>query len=232
MICLVTCGIAGIGHLGKALTQQFEEADVQIHTYHPTLERRAKFVKEFKKAKAVNFSELLSQPIVLLTLPAEKIPIFLKNAQEEISSNSIPPIFVNLSSLVHTKELRNEFPYFQIYGIKMVGHADYLYEHGNGVFLTETPLNTENFQDIRYLFEKIGRLFEDNEDVVKKINGLAIRNIIEACVKFEDEAKGYSRVYREKAMESIFPNTMRLYKEGSFDGFMLKVMEEMNLKYK
>src|SRR5699024_281712 len=172
------------------------------------------------------------QSIVLLALPAQTIPIFLKNVQREVSSNNVKPAFVNLSSLVDTNNLQKEFPDFQIYGIKMVGHANYLYEHGDGIFLNETSIETKEFQDIRYLFEKIGRIFQENENIVKEINGLAIRNIIEACVKFEEEAKNYSSIYREKAMDTIFPNTMKLYREGSFDDFMLKVMEEMNLKYR
>jgi len=228
---LVTCGIAGIGHLGKALTQQLEEVGVQVNAYHPTSERRTEFVNNFKEAQAVSFSELLNQPIVLLALPAEAIHSFLKNIQDEVSSGDIQPIFVNLSSLVNTKELQNDFSDFRIYGVKMVGHADYLYEYGDGVFLTETSLDTEGFREIRILFEKIGRLFEDNEDIVREVNGLAIKNIIQACVTFEEETKNYASDYREKAMDTIFPNTMRLYREGSFDGFMLKVMDEMNLKY-
>jgi len=227
---LITCGIAGIGHLGKALTQQFDEVEVQVHAYHPTPQRRIKFADNFKEVKPVSFSELLNLPIVLLALPAESIQTFLKNAQKEIPTDNVPPIFVNLSSLVDTEKLQNEFPDFQIYGVKMIGHADYLYEYGNGVFLTETSLDTKGFQDIRLMFEKIGRLFKDNEDVVRKVNGLAIKNIIQACVNFKEETKDYPSDYREKAMDTIFPNTMRLYREGSFDGFMLKIMDEMNLK--
>src|SRR5699024_1859010 len=188
------------------------------------------FVNNFKEAQTVSFSELLNQPIILLALPADAIKTFLKKAQERIIIKDINPTFVNLSSLVNTEELQNEFSYCRIYGVKMVGHADYLYEYGDGVFLTETPLNTVEFRNVRLIFEKIGRLFEDDEDVVRKVNGLAIKNIIQACVTFEEETKGYPSDYREKAMDTIFPNTMRLYREGSFDGFMLKVMEEMNLK--
>src|SRR5699024_6471112 len=154
--------------------------------------------------------------MVLLALPAEKISPFLKKAQGEVFSNNMKPTFVNLSSLVDTKELQNEFLDFQIYGVKMIGHADYLYKYGNGVFLTETSLDTEDFQEIRFLFEKIGRLFKDNEDVVKEVNGLAIKNIIQACVNFIEETKEYPSDYRKKAMDTIFPNTMRLYREGNF----------------
>src|SRR5699024_7151816 len=100
----------------------------------------------------------------------EAIQTFLKNAQKEIFTNNGYPTFVNLSSLVNTKELQKEFSDFQIYGVKMVGHADYLYEYGDGVFLTETPLNTKGFQEVRFLFEKIGELFEDNENVVREVN--------------------------------------------------------------
>ena len=228
---MITCGIAGIGHLGKALTQQFEEVDMQVHAYHPTPQRRTEFVNNFKKAQSVNFSELLNQPIVLLALPAEVIQPFLKEAQEEVSPNDIKPTFVNLSSLVNTEELQDEFSDLRIYGVKMVGHADYLYEYGNGVFLTETFLNNQEFQQIRFIFEKIGRLFEDNENVVREVNGLAIKHIIQACVNFTEETKNYPNDYREKAMDTIFPNTMRLYREGSFDGFMLEIMDEMNLKH-
>ena len=228
---MMKCGIAGIGHLGRALTQQLEEIGVQVGAYHPTAHRRDEFASNFKEVQAVNFSELLNQPIVLLALPAEVIQTFLRKAQEEISTGDIQPTFVNLSSLVNTKELQNEFPYLQIYGVKMVGHADYLYEYGDGVFLTETSLDTEGFEKVHSIFDKIGRLFEDNEDVVRKVNGLAIKNIIQACATFEEETKDYPSDYREKAMDTIFPNTMRLYREGSFDGFMLKVMDEMNLKH-
>ena len=227
---MLTCGIAGIGHLGKALTQQFEKVGMHVHAYHPTPQRRTEFVSDFKDAQAVNFSDLLNQPIVLLALPAEEIQSFLKNALKEISLNNVQPIFVNLSSLVDTKELQNKFSNLQIYGVKMVGHADYLYEYGDGVFLTETSFETEGFKIVRLMFEKIGKLFEDNEEVVRTVNGLAIKNIIQACVNFKEETKDYPSDYSEKAMDTIFPNTMRLYREGSFDGFMIKIMDEMNLR--
>jgi pyrroline-5-carboxylate reductase len=227
---LITCGIAGIGHLGEALAQQLEGIDVHVCAHHPNLQRRTEFSERFKKVKAVDFSELLKQPIVLLALPAEAIQPFLKNAKKEILSSKITkPTFVNLSTLVDTKALQNEFSDFKIYGVKMVGHANYLYEHGDGVFVTETPLNTEGFQKIRFLFENIGILFEDNEDVVRKVNGLAVRKIIEACVNFKKETENYPDEYSEKAMDTIFPNTMRLYREGSFDGFMLKIIDGINL---
>jgi len=225
---LVTCGIAGIGHLGEALAQQLERAGVHVCAYHPNLQRRTKFASDFKEVKAVDFAELLKLPTVLLALPAEAIQPFLKKAQKEISPNNTQPKFVSLSTLIDTKELQNEFSNFQIYGVKMIGHANYLYEHGEGVFVTETPLETEGFQEIQFLFEQVGTLFEDNEEVVREVNGLAVRKIIEACITFENETKNYPNEYSKKAMDTIFPNTMRLYREGSFDGFMLKIMDEIN----
>lgn len=227
---MITCGIVGIGHLGEALSQQLESVGVQICIYHPNLQRRTEFASKFKEVKAVDFAELLKQPIVLLALPAEAIQTFLSEALKEINPDNEQPSFVNLSTLIDTKELQNEFPDFQIYGVKMVGHANYLSKHGDGVFLTETPLDAEEFQVIRLLFEKIGTLYEDNEEIVKKVNGLAVRNIIEACIKFEEETKNYPDDYKNKAMNTIFPNTMRLYREGSLDGFMLKIIDEINLR--
>lgn len=227
-----TCGIAGIGHLGEALAQQLEGIGVQVHAYHPNLQRRTKFSSEFKKVTAIDFSELLKQPIVLLALPAEAIQAFLRKAQKEIPAKDLRPSFVNLSTLIDTNELQHEFPDLQIYGVKMIGHANYLYEHGEGVFVTETPLDTEEFQDIRFLFNKIGTLYEDNEDVVRNVNGLAVRMIIEACMNFEKETNNYPKEYSEKAMDTIFPNIMRLYRKDSYDGFMLKIIDEINIENK
>ena len=81
---LITCGIAGIGHLGEALTKQLEGEGVNIYAYHPNSQRRTKFANEFKKVKAVDLSELFKQSIVLLALPAEVVHPFLRNAQKEI----------------------------------------------------------------------------------------------------------------------------------------------------
>jgi len=225
---LITCSIVGIGHLGEALAKQFDGTGVYVHAYHPNSQKRTQFANKFKNVKDVDFPELIKQPIVLLALPAEEIQSFLNNAQEEIIPNKVSPVFVNLSTLIDTKELINKFSDLQIYGVKMVGHANYLYEYGEGVFVTETPLDTEGFQEIRFLFEQIGTLFEDDEDEVRKINGLAVRRIIETCINFEKETKSFPDEYSEKAMDTIFPNTMRLYREGSFDGHMLKIMDEIN----
>lgn len=165
---MTICGVAGIGHLGKALTRQLEKAGVQVHTYHPNIQRSNKFAQMFTNVKAVNFSTLLEQPVVLLSLPAEKIKDFLERAEREISANHESPIFVNLSTLVQTKELQNQFSTLNVYGMKMIGHADYLYANGDGVFLTETDLENEAFQKVRVLFEKVGSLYKDDEEVVKK----------------------------------------------------------------
>lgn len=229
---LTTCGVAGIGHLGEALTKQLESKNVNVFAYHPDSNRRSEFAGMFDKVEPVDFTELLKHKVVLLALPSEVIRSFLKEAQKEIASNVITPNFVNLSTLIDTKELQKEFPDLQIYGVKMVGHANYLYEHGDGVFITETPMDTEGFQSIRFLFEEIGKLFEDNEDIVREVNGLAVRTIIEACLQFKEETKDYRDEYSEKAMDTIFPNSMRLYREGDFDGFMLKIMEEIKEKNK
>jgi len=224
---LTTCGIAGIGLLGSALTQQLELAGVNVLAYHPKSERRSAFVADFDRVEAVDFSELLNQEIVLLAIPAEAIRPFLKDAQKEITAGSMKPRFVNLSTLVSTKELNKEFSDLQIVGVKMVGHSKYLYEHGDGVFVTETPLNTKEFQPIRSLFEKIGTLYEDKEEVVREVNGQAVRKIVEACVQFQKETENYREEYREKAMDSIFPHSMKMYREGDLDGFMRKIIEEM-----
>src|SRR5699024_5178409 len=188
---LKTCSIVGIGHVGEALAKQFDGVGVHVHAYHPNSKRRTKFASKFKNVKDADFSELIKQPIVLLALPAEEIQTFLNSAQEEITPNKVSPIFVNLSTLIDTKELKNKFSNLQIYGVKMVGHANYLYEYGEGVFVTETPLNVEEFQEIRFLFEQIGTLFEDDEDQVRKINGLAVKRIIETCIDFEKETKSF-----------------------------------------
>lgn len=229
MNILITCGIAGIGHLGEALTKQLEGVGVNIHAFHPHLQKRTKFASKFENVKAVDFSDLFKQPIVLLALPADEIKPFLRDAQKEVLPTNVSPVFVSLSTLIDTKELKNEFSNFQIYGVKMIGHANFLYEYGDGIFLTETQLDTKGFEEVRFLFEKIGELFEDNEDIVREINGLAVRRIIEACMNFEKETNNYPNKYSKKAMDTIFPNTMRLYRDGSFDGHMQSVMDEIKL---
>src|SRR5699024_2083760 len=128
---LTTCGVAGIGHLGEALTKQLESKNVNVFAYHPDSNRRSEFADRYDKVQSVDFTEVLKQKVLLLALPSEAIRMFLQEAQIEIASNDITPNFVNLSTLIDTKKLQKEFPELQIYGVKMVGHANYLYEHGD-----------------------------------------------------------------------------------------------------
>lgn len=226
-IKMTTCGIAGIGHLGKALTEQLIRKGINIRIFHPDKERRGQFAANYDNVEATEINELLKEPIVLLALPAEAIHSFLKDAQKELAKIKTRPIFVNLATLINTGELQEKFKDLEIFGVKMLGHADYLRDYGDGVFITNTSLEDKNFSNVRILFEKIGTLFEDDEGIVEELNGLAVRTIIEACMRFEKKTNQYPVEYQDKAMSTIFPNTMRLYRKKAFDGFMLKIMDDI-----
>lgn len=219
------CGIVGIGHLGKALIKQLEKSNIQTYAYHPSKQKAKKIESKLKKVKAIDFEGLFNVDVILLALPAEAVQEFLKEAEKEIYNKNL--VFVNMSSIIKTEELKNEFPTLTIFGVKMLGHADYLYEHGNGIFITRTPLETKKFQEVKYLFTEVGKLYEDDESIVSELNGMAVKHIIQSCVNFENEAKLYPDIFKYKAMDTIFPNTLKLYRSSSFDGFMLKIMEEM-----
>ncbi|SDJ13391.1 NAD(P)-binding domain-containing protein [Natribacillus halophilus] len=230
---MITCGLVGVGQLGAALARQLEGESVHIRAYHPNSQKATEFARRFYKVRAVELAELFGQSTILLALPADGIIPFLKNAQKTIQ-NDVQPTFVNLSTLVDTKELQKEFPDLQIYGVKIIGHANDLYEHGEGLFVSEPPLDAEGFREVRFLFDKIGTLLEDKEDVVAEVNRLAVRKTLEACISFEKEAgaKNYPETYSKKAMDTIFPHIIEHYKEGTLEGFALQVLNEINAENK
>lgn len=227
---MYSCGLAGIGNLGKALTKQFDQKGIKVYAYHPNPQKREKFSKSFNYVEDVDFLSLMNKSIVLLAIPAEAIYSFIEKAQKEIDKNNLKPTLVNLSTLIDTQKLRSDFPGLDIEGVKLLGHANHLYQFGNGMFITETSFSDPKFYAVKSLFQKIGEVYNDDEKIVEVLNRTAVRKIIEACIEFENETKNYPDKYCEHSMKTIFPNTMELYKSGNYDGFMVKVMTEISEK--
>ncbi|TLS37550.1 hypothetical protein [Pseudalkalibacillus caeni] len=223
-------GMAGIGRLGTALMKQFDQVKIGTYVYHPDIKKAQNFSRQFQhsnKLEAITDIEKLD--IFLLVLPASKIEEFFDSLLEQnlLLSNIL---FVNLATSKQTSELRQKYPDLKLMGMKFMGHAQDLLEHGKGLFITPERNNVgEKCLGVVNLFNKIGDVCYDDEAVVEKINRRATWYAIKASKELENSftAEGIKPIYITKAMDSVLPEVIRSYSKGNLGHFGNQIALEM-----
>ncbi|MFG6119961.1 NAD(P)-binding domain-containing protein [Thalassobacillus sp. B23F22_16] len=210
-------GLAGIGKLGRAMMNHWYRQEVSLGIFHPEQQKVKSFINDYPNGYQVKaISEL---DIVLLALPADAIIPFLHHHK------NTETLFINMATSLMTEDIKNAFPDVHLAGLKFMGHATDLQEHGNGLFISEQTLP----DSLIGLFQKVGSIENDNEEVVINVNKLATYHAVKAAVEIEEqfEKKGLPAKYKERAWRSLAPEVIRSYSEGKLGHFGQEVVKEV-----
>lgn len=217
-------GLVGIGRLGKAMMTHWEKHHIKIGVYHPSETKLEPFHQQFSNSFRLMESELLELDVLILALPATSVIPFITNLLNNSSSPSTTPI-INMATALDTKEVKSKFPDLNIHGIKYMGHAKDLEEHGIGLFISETPLP----QHIEDLYQFIGQIKIDQESQLLIVNQLATYHAVKVALEIESEfaKKGLSPDYVKRALTSLAPEVIRGYGEGTLGHFANEIVKEI-----
>ncbi|GGC95792.1 hypothetical protein GCM10007216_28190 [Thalassobacillus devorans] len=212
-------GLAGIGKLGNAMMEQWAEQQIPIGVYHPNTRRTEEFITQYSNGIKIEEKEISELDVLFLALPANKIIPFL--SQREDSKTC----YINMATSLMTNEVKKEFPDLHIAGLKFMGHATDLKEHGNGLFISEQTLP----DSVIDMFKAVGTIEKDSEEVVIQVNKLATYHAVKAAVEIEEqfEKRSLPVKYKDRAWRSLAPEVMRSYSEGKLGHFGQEVVKEV-----
>ncbi|WP_071395779.1 NAD(P)-binding domain-containing protein [Bacillus tuaregi] len=219
-------GLVGIGRLGSALMKQWDQQQLDIGVYHPTKEKSETFINQFQNGYILEKKDLAEINILILALSGKDISPFLENLRSE-GLDLTKVMLVNMATALNSKEIISAFPQLTVFGVKFMGHARDLFEHGEALFISETPLPGP----IEELFQKLGQIMIDEEDRLVQVNKLATFYAAKAAIEIEAifAEKGLSAEYVKRALTSIAPEVIRSYSNGSLGHFAKEIVKEIQL---
>jgi pyrroline-5-carboxylate reductase len=218
-------GLAGLGQLGSAMMKHWSNCNEQVGAYHPNKAKLKSFVCQYTDAYPLEKLELGKLDVLILALPAHQIIPFLTDLQRENILHK-HTLFINMATSLDTNEVIKAHPKIQIASLKFMGHAKDLHEHGNGLFISEKPLP----ENVCELLSAAGKIFNDDPDIVQKVNRIATYYAVKAAKEIESEfkTKGLPPYYLERALSSLAPEVIRSYGNGTLGHFGKKVAQNFD----
>ena len=217
-------GLVGIGRLGTALMNHWCKNRIKVGIYHPNQSKAERFVQRFSNGYILTRNELDQLDYLILALSAKDIvPFISKLSSESLMVSNLQ--FINMATALQTKQLKEQFPNYEILGIKYMGHAKDLLDNGNGLFISESKLPSE----IEILFNYLGKIVIDSEEILNEVNRVATYYAIKASMEIDTimTKKGLSSDYVERALTSLAPYIMRSYYEGNLGHFAKDIVKEI-----
>jgi pyrroline-5-carboxylate reductase len=217
-------GLVGLGKLGTAMMSHWNKNDIKIGVFHRDPTKAREFVNQFQKGYLLAASELKDLDLLILALPATEIIPFITSLKIQGNSDH-SPYFINMATTLHTNEISKAFPNLNVIGIKYMGHARDLLEHGNGLFISENTLP----KIIEELFSNLGNVKQESENCLAEVNKLATFYAVKTAAEIENEfaRRGYPLEYVKRALTSISPEVIRSYSEGSLGHFAKEIAKKI-----
>ncbi|WP_037986109.1 NAD(P)-binding domain-containing protein [Thalassobacillus devorans] len=215
-------GLAGIGKLGSAMMGQWAKHNISIGVYHPDQAKAESFISNYTNGFLLKETDITKLDVMLLALPANRIIPFLQKRKDTDT------LFINMATSLSTDEVKRGLPEKKVAGLKFMGHATDLKEHGNGLFITGQQLPAALLNVFRY----IGEVKKDDEDVVINVNKMATYQAIKAAVEIEKEFErnNLPMDYKERALTSLAPEVIRSYSKGKLGHFGQEIAKEFKGK--
>ncbi|WP_257352174.1 NAD(P)-binding domain-containing protein [Pseudalkalibacillus decolorationis] len=220
-------GLVGIGKLGSAMMKHWCDLEIPVGIYHPDNSKAKQFTARFTNGYMINKEEINKLSAFILALPADNVVPFIS----QCLSQRIPlkdTYLINMATTLNTKEISSEFSDLNIVGLKFMGHSNDLFEHANGLFITEQSIPDE----ILDLFRFLGKVKRDSEEIVIKVNKLATYQAVKAAIDLEKEfaKNNLPPEYKNRALTSLFPEVIRSYSKGSLGYFAREIEKEIKNK--
>ncbi|MCP3738342.1 NAD(P)-binding domain-containing protein [Rossellomorea sp. BNER] len=220
-------GLVGIGKLGSAMMKHWCDQQIPIGVYHPNQSKAEQFIARYSNGYLIKKEDINELSVFILALPSDAVVPFISH----LVSPQIPlknTYLINMATALNTNEVCSRFPDLSIVGMKFMGHSNDLYEHGNGLFITEHSLS----DGILELFRVLGEVKKDNEEVVINVNKSATYQAVKAAIELEKEfaTKNLPTEYKNRALTSLLPEVIRSYSKGNLGHFAIEIVNEIKHK--
>ncbi|WP_286138481.1 NAD(P)-binding domain-containing protein [Bacillus sp. AFS055030] len=217
-------GLVGIGKLGNALMKHWCDQQIPIGVYHPNQSKAEHFIARYSNGYLIKKEEINELSVCILALPSDSVVPFIS----KLVSPQFPlenTYLINMATALNTNELCSKFPDLSIAGMKYMGHSNDLYEHGDGLFITEHSLP----DGILALFRVLGEVKRDSEEIVMTVNKTATYQAVKAAIELEEEfaKKNLPVEYKNRALTSLFPEVVRSYSKGNLGHFAIEIVNEI-----
>lgn len=217
-------GLIGLGKLGTAMLTHWDQQRISIGVFHPNKTKAEQCVQHFSTSYLLKEEQLSELDVFILALPALEVIPFISSLKLQ-SKTKDSPYLVNMATNLPTNEIRNKFSTLNVLGVKYMGHARDLLEHGNGLFISETvlpPFVEENFKFL-------GKIVVDSEDCLTQVNKIATYYALKTAINLENEfaKRGLSTEYLKRALTSLAPEVIRSYSEGSLGHFAKEIVKQI-----
>lgn len=223
-------GLVGIGKLGKAVVNHVQQSDGPIGIYHPDQKKRTNFCKSFKHTKPLQTHDLNKLDYLIVALPAANISDFV----DEMSAANIRfanTVLINMATTCSTIELKKKHPKIKWLGMKYMGHSESLRQTGQGLFVTEDPIEQDSiFHDVFTFFSALGQVIIAQESIVETVNKLATYQAIKACKELEKtfQEEGLPTEYLQQVLLSVSPEVIKSYVNGTAGHFAQQIADEFD----
>ncbi len=204
---------------------QWNRAGIQVAVFHPHSDKKHSFTQKYELAKAVSLDDFHRFSTVILAIPPGAVSEFINEHEYHFLKATT---FINMATAQDTEEIQQKFPQLSIVAMKLMGNAADLELRGNGLFVTEQPVN----QPVNHLFSAIGNIVIDEEQTVSNGNKLATYYALKMATELEAEAKfqNIDPIYVERMLTSLAPEVIRAYAQEELGGFGKKVLETLRLE--
>lgn len=222
----INVGLVGIGKLGTAMMQSWFNHNQLIGVYHPQESKAEQFIQRFPNGHYIAEDKLAKLDVLILALSAKDVIPFLTHLTAN-KNLRMETYIINMATALNTIEIKNKFPSLNVVGVKYMGHARDLLEHGNGLFITEFSLP----KHIEELFQPLGQIIVDSEETLIQVNRLATYHAVKAAIelKSEFERRKFPSKYVQRALNSIVPEVIRSYCEGTLGHFGKEIAREIQM---
>ncbi|MEH7303423.1 NAD(P)-binding domain-containing protein [Neobacillus drentensis] len=220
----IKVGLIGLGKLGTAMLTHWDQQRQSIGLYHPNRTKAEQCVQNYQSSYLLKEEDLSEVDVLILALPAMEVIPFISRLKLQ-SNMKHSPFLINMATNLPTNKIITEFPFLKVHGIKYMGHAKDLLEHGNGLFISETVLPPI----IEEFYQFIGKIIIDSENCLKEVNKLATYFSLKTAIHLENEftKRGLSPEYLKRALTSLAPEVIRSYSEGSLGHFAKEIVKEI-----
>ncbi|WP_413299055.1 NAD(P)-binding domain-containing protein [Bacillus sp. 1P10SD] len=217
-------GLVGLGKLGTAMLTHWDQQRISIGLYHPNRTKAEQIVQHYQTSYLLKEEDLSELDVLILALPAMEVIPFISSLKLQ-SKTQHSPYIINMATNLHTFDIRHMYSTLNVYGIKYMGHARDLLEHGNGLFISESLLPPI----VEEYFKFLGKIVVDSEDCLTQVNKIATYYALKTAINLENEfaKRGLSTEYLKRALTSLAPEVIRSYSEGSLGHFAKEIVNQI-----
>jgi pyrroline-5-carboxylate reductase len=226
---MFSIGFYGFGRMGQTLASRLSR-NYEVLAYDQE-ENKTLEAQLYGAKRSIDLRALCVAEVIILALPPFAIP----EAVKDISPYLRPEhILVNIATTFSSKELALLVKdKCHIAAAKIIGHALEI-TAGEAPVVVVWSENKVITEKVKKIFNELGRVVCDREEVVRDINILAAREAIKTVLRIKEQMEelGINDNYLSAAVRGVAVGTMKAFLSGEMGPFAEQVLAEYLTKNK